>query len=145
MSYQGKVYRAQGGNEIVVASSGKVTIESGGHLAWPVETGTTTAALAAMGLSICTRGTTATGANTYTIKAPIVGVPKWIAVLLANSSDNVTVAGETTGITFGSTLMPKVVVGSAGTVAMIGRTTAIYDVINVGSTVTPAPLVSLTS
>ncbi len=30
MSYQPKVYRKQGGNELVVASGGKVTVESGG-------------------------------------------------------------------------------------------------------------------
>ena len=98
-----------------------------------------------MGLSLVTRGTTATGANNYTIKAPIIGVPKWITALLAATSETVVVAGETTGITFGSTLMPKVVISSAGCVALIGRTTAIYDVINVGSTVTPAPLVALSS
>jgi len=30
MSYNGKVYRKQGGNEIVVASGGKITVEAGG-------------------------------------------------------------------------------------------------------------------
>lgn len=33
MSYQGKVYRKQGGDELVVASGGKITVESGGELA----------------------------------------------------------------------------------------------------------------
>jgi hypothetical protein len=31
-SYQGKVYRKQGGDELVVADGGKITIESGGSL-----------------------------------------------------------------------------------------------------------------
>lgn len=33
MSYQPKVYRKQGGNELVVASGGLVTLESGGQIA----------------------------------------------------------------------------------------------------------------
>lgn len=32
MSYQPKVYRKQGGNELVVASGGKITVESGGEI-----------------------------------------------------------------------------------------------------------------
>lgn len=32
MTYQPKVYRKQGGNELVVASGGKITVESGGEL-----------------------------------------------------------------------------------------------------------------
>lgn len=32
MGYNGKVYRAQGGNEIVVASGGKITLEAGGQI-----------------------------------------------------------------------------------------------------------------
>lgn len=32
MGYNGKVYRKQGGNELVVASGGKITIEAGGEL-----------------------------------------------------------------------------------------------------------------
>lgn len=145
MSYQGKVYRAQGGNELVVASSGKITVEAGGHVAFPVETGTTATALTAMGLSLVTRGTTATGTNTYTMKAPIIGVPKWITATTATSSESVTITGVTTGVTFGSGAMPKLVFTSAGCAALIGRTTAIWDVVNVGSTVAPAPLLALTS
>lgn len=145
MSYQPLVYKKQGGAELVVASSGKITVETGGHIANHVETATTATALTAMGVSIVTRGTTATGVNAYTIKAPIIGVQKFIVALLADSSETVRIAGETTGITFGSTLMPRMVFTSAGTAHLIGRTTAIYDVINVGSTVTPAPLLALTS
>jgi hypothetical protein len=147
MSYQPKVYRKQGGDEIVVAAGGKITVESSGYVSvGAVETGTTTAALLPSGLSLVLSGTSGTGTNTYTISAPIPGVPKYIdATLVRNSSDSVTITGVTTGITFGSTLMPKLVFTSAGTASLIGRTTAIYSVVNVGSTVTPAPLLALTS
>jgi hypothetical protein len=33
MSYQAKIYRKQGGNELVVASGGVITVESGGSIA----------------------------------------------------------------------------------------------------------------
>lgn len=33
MSYQPKVYRKQGGDELVVASGGKITVETGGIIA----------------------------------------------------------------------------------------------------------------
>lgn len=35
MSYQSKVYRKQGGDELVVASGGKITVESGGAIEAP--------------------------------------------------------------------------------------------------------------
>ena len=35
MSYQAKVYRKQGGEELVVASGGKITVESGGAIEAP--------------------------------------------------------------------------------------------------------------
>jgi hypothetical protein len=143
--YQPKVYRSQGGAEIVIASSGKITQEAGGHIAVHVETGTTTAALSAMGVSLVTRGTTGTGVNTYTMNAPIIGVQKFVTALLAATSETIAITGVTTTVTFGSTLMPKMVFSSPGTAHLIGRTTAIWDVINVGSTVTPAPLLALSS
>jgi hypothetical protein len=148
MSYQGKVYRKQGGDELVVASGGKITVEAGGYaMGGAVETGSTsTTGLSAYGLSLVLSGTSGTGTNTYQMQPPVPGVPKWItATLVRNSSDSVTITGQTTTVTFGSTLMPKLVFTSAGTAALIGRTTAIWDVVNVGSTVTPAPLLALTS
>lgn len=45
MSYQPKVYRKQGGDELVIAAGGKLTVEAGGIL-----NGTNTAALVSAGL-----------------------------------------------------------------------------------------------
>jgi hypothetical protein len=42
MSYQPKVYRKQGGDELVVASGGQITVESGGAIKSAVETVITT-------------------------------------------------------------------------------------------------------
>lgn len=58
-TYQPKVYRKQGGNEIVIASGGTITMESGGVFAGPTgqavsiaQTTTTATAMTATGVAI---------------------------------------------------------------------------------------------
>lgn len=131
--YRG-IYRKQGGDELVVASSGTITLEgtlsSTGTIALgPVAAGTTTANLPAGGVSLVVAGTSGTGTNVYTIANPVIGQPKWItATAVTNAtSDHITIVGPTTTVTFGPTALPKLRFVAAGTAALVGRTTAIYD------------------
>lgn len=141
-SYNVGVYRTQGGDELVVASSGTITLEgtltSTGTVALgPVAAATTTATLPAGGVSLVTRGTTATGPNVYTIAAPVPGQPKWISCTTANSSDVARIKGASTGITFGVTgAFPFLNITETATIALVGYTTAIYHFVT-GSTATP--------
>jgi len=48
-TYQGKVYRKQGGDELIVANGGKLTVESGGAI--DASAGTTTLAAGAVALT----------------------------------------------------------------------------------------------
>lgn len=144
-TYQPKVYRTQGGNQIVVASTGNIKVESGGgidlesggqlrvadgaYLSVPVVTETTAAALSNYGVSVVTKGTTATGANTYTIDAPVAGAMKWLSVTAANSSEHVIIQANT-NVTFdpaGSKDKLKIV--APGGVTLFGVTTSAYQLV----------------
>src|SRR5512138_3105003 len=77
-TYQGKVYRKQGGNELVVASGGKITIESGGNI--DASAGTTTlkggsVALTKIGLTgiKCLAAAGKNGAGAVTLTGAAVG------------------------------------------------------------------------
>ena len=101
--YQPKVYRAQGGAELVIASGGKITVETGGYVAGYVETISTSAtALTAAGLSIVT-GTTA--GPTYLIANPITGVQKFISLVATSSgvTHRAVIAPASTGVSFDTT------------------------------------------
>jgi len=136
MSYQPLVYRKQGGDELVVASGGKITVESGGQIIeGAVASGTTTANLPAGGVSLVVAQTSGTGTNTYTLAAPVPGLQKWItATAITNAStDHVTVIGPTTTTLFLD--KPKLRFIATGTVALIGRTTLVYDVVSASTLV----------
>ena len=143
-SYQPKVYRKQGGDELVVASGGTITVESGGSIVTgPVASGTTTANLPAGGVSFVVSGSSATGTNNFTIANPVIGQPKWItATAVTNSSDCVGIVGATTTVTFGPTAMPRLKIVAAGTVQLIGRTTLIYDFVPVSTAIAYATTVA---
>lgn len=103
MTYQPKIYRKQGGNELVISSGGKITVETGGYVAGYTETISTSAdLLTAAGLSVVT-GTTA--GPTFLIADPITGVAKYIA--LAATSSGIThraiIAAASTAVTFDTT------------------------------------------
>ena len=97
MSYQPKIYRKQGGSDLVVASGGQIDIESGGHI--DLESGGYLAAAAggyianpyqALGSSqtataIVNSGVTVltgtTTGPTYVLPAPAAaGVAKWVVL-----------------------------------------------------------------
>ena len=143
-SYQPKVYRKRGGDELVVASGGTITVESGGAIvSGPVAAGTTSANLPAGGLSYVVSGSSATGTNNFTIANPVIGQHKFItATSVTNSSDCVGIVGVTTGVTFGPTAMPRLKIVAAGTVELIGRTTAIYDFIPLSTAIVFATTVA---
>jgi hypothetical protein len=110
MTYQPKIYRAQGGASLVVSSGGAITVagsvavSSGGYISSEiVQTAATSATVInAYGLTIVT-GTTV--GPTFLISNPITGVPKYIN--LAASSSGAThraiIAPASTGVSFDTT------------------------------------------
>jgi hypothetical protein len=134
-TYQPAVYKRQGGNVQVVASGGQILVEDGGTIAVPVVTETTAAALSNYGVSNVTRGTTATGANNYTMDAPVAGCVKIINCLAANTSDCVTISGNTNVSYGGGTGTPTTLkIIREGGVMLVGVSTAAWQIVG-GSTV----------
>jgi hypothetical protein len=135
MSWQPSVYRTQGGNELVVKSTGV--------LKWgELETGTTTANLSNNGISIVVGGTTATGANSYTMNAPQPGQIKFISCTTANTSDVARIVGPTTTTLFGvGTGLPRLNINRTGTVCLVGVSTLVWHVC-IDSTATPIATLS---
>lgn len=104
-TYQPYVYRKQGGNELVIASGGTITIESGGYTSEPVQTLTsadTATTVLNYGMSVLQATTTG---PTYTMAAPIVGLRKILAI--SHTSSGVThrcvVRSNSTGVAFDTT------------------------------------------
>lgn len=89
------VYRSQGGRALVVGSSGTITVEAGGsitlgssaYIADTVTTGSSGVTLPNSGHAVLTGGTTATGAKTYPVAAPVAGCVLTAHVTVANVSD----------------------------------------------------------
>lgn len=89
------IYRKQGGKELVVGSSATITVESGGsitlgssaYIADTVTTPTSGATVPNSGHLTLTGGTTATGAKTYIVSAPVAGCRLSAHVTVANVSD----------------------------------------------------------
>lgn len=144
MSYQPGVYRAQGGNELVVASTtsggtqGKITVQGqSAGIQFPVQTLTSTQT----GTNITPHGLTTlvatTTAPTYTIAAPIAaGLLKLIAITSATSAaSSVKVAAASTGIRVGVTGDNQVTITSTGVgagVVLCSASTAIWAICSPG-------------
>lgn len=131
MTYQPKVYRKQGGNELVVGSGGKITVETGGYVAGYVETISTSAtALTAAGLSIVT-GTTV--GPTYLIANPITGVPKFISLAAASSgvTHRAIIAPASTGVSFDTTGANAITLATSAIRACVlyGASTSAYKLV----------------
>lgn len=126
-TYQPKVHRRQGGDELVVASGGKITVEAGGTIESPVATGTTSANLPNHGHSNI--GSTSAAA-TYVLDAPVAGVTKTI-FCTAGSTDNVQKVDAGAGVTFESTAAERFARFTAGghALMLVGRSTTKWDVI----------------
>lgn len=154
-SYQPPVYRKQGGAELVVASSGIITVESGGsmdvesggsidiesggsitlasganlrHAVSTVATSATT--ITADGFSLVT-GTTV--GPTFLIANPKVGVVKYIHLTSTSSgaTHRAIIAPASTGVSFDTTGANQITLATSALrgVTLIGQTTAIYRVV----------------
>lgn len=131
MTYQPKIYRKQGGSELVVSSGGKITVETGGYVAGYVETVSTSAtALTAAGLSIVT-GTTV--GPTYLIANPITGVPKFISLAAASSgvTHRAIIAPASTGVSFDTTGANAITLATSAIRACVlyGASTSAYKLV----------------
>lgn len=149
-TYQPKIYRKQGGNILVVASTGQITVESGGginiesggnitiddggQIVQPVVSETTAAALSNSGVSVITKGTTGTGANTYTIDAPATGVPKYLSATAANTSEHIIVQANTNVSFDPAGSKDKLKIVAPGLYTLIGVSTAAYQVTAMSTT-----------
>jgi hypothetical protein len=134
-SYQPGVYREQGGNKLFVKSTGIIQ--------WgECDTATTAATIPNNGVTIVVGGTTATGANSYTLAAPQPGQTKYISCSTANTSDVARIIGPTTTVLFGvGTGKPRLNITDTGTVTLVGFSTLVWHVVN-GSTAAPIANVS---
>lgn len=159
MSYNAKVYRKQGGDELVVASGGKLTLESGSSFTLasdlelasgaiisfasgaafkvPIQTLTSTQTatnVTNFGLSIL-NGTT-TG-PTYTIAAPVVGYVKYISLNATSSgvTHRAIVNANTTGVSFDTTGGNQLTFATSALrgVTLVAQTTAKWRVTGVYS------------
>lgn len=128
-TYQPATYRKQGGNVFVIANGGELSVEDGGKITVPVVTETTAAALSNYGVSIVTRGTTGTGANTYTMDAPVAGALKILSVTAANSSDHVLVSGNTNVTYDPAGTKDKLKIVAPGAVVLVGQSTSAWQLV----------------
>ncbi len=125
-TYQALVYMKQGATELVVASSGLVTVESGGvinvasggavtvdsggsialsgaaYVSLPTETFSTAATLANSGLSILSNGSSAPA--TWTLTAPVAGVQKYILFATDFGASGIGYILAGAGVTFESSV-----------------------------------------
>lgn len=134
-SYQPKVYKQQGGNVMVVASGGNILVEAGGSITQPVVTETTATALANFGVSVVTRGTTATGSNAYSMAAPIAGTIKHIVALAATVSEHILIQGNTNVTYDPAGTKDKLKIVAPGLVTLVGLSTSAWGVVGLSTAV----------
>lgn len=125
-TYQPKVYRKQGAAEFVVASSGVLTVETGGQVSIPVTSESTAAStIKNYGLSIVTARAAGGGSVTHTLTAPDrAGLEKVIYCTTANTSDSIIVdVGPATLLGHGTKDLIKFSTGQ-DTVTLISASTS---------------------
>lgn len=144
-TYQPKVYRKQGGDELVVASGGAITLESGGSLTYqagaypviPIQTlGTSQTATNITNFGL-TRLTGTTTGPTYTLAAPVAGVTKYLHLNATSSgvTHRAIVNANTTGVSFDTTGGNQITLATSALrgVTLVGYTTAAWKIVGVQS------------
>lgn len=157
-TYQVKVYEKQGGAELVVASSGYITVESGGqidvesggqidvesgghidiedggYIALPSATETTAAALDTFGLSVLA---TTKEKRLYVLGAPAAGREKFITATVSGATAYASVSSTAAGAAFSvtATTSNQLRFVGIGTVHLIGKSTSRWAVVSKSTTV----------
>ena len=148
-TYQPLVYMKQGGDEMVVASSGLLTVESGGDItvesggaitiadgaaiASPVVTDTTEANLANSGVSYIANASSAL--STFIIDAPGAGKDKYIACDGTFGSTAIGYLDVGSGVTVGSTQRHMSIKSAYASMHLMGITTTYWELVaGTGST-----------
>ena len=143
------VYRAQGGNEVVVGTTGRITgntsdnwtlnesnltLGTSGNVLLPVSTASTASDITNNGVSSVS-ATTAAGNNTYTIAAPVAGTIKWINCTGANSSDAVIISASTAVTFLAGASQNKLKIIAKGLLPLAGISSTVYSTITVSTAV----------
>lgn len=153
MSYNSAIYRKQGGKELVVASSGDITVESGGEITlqsgaiqtfqsggyfkYPVQTLTSTQTgtnAINFGLTVLTGTTTG---PTYTLAAPVAGVPKQFSMTSSSSgaTHRAVIRSNSTGVSFDTTGGNQVTLATSALrgISLVGASTVSWRIVGVYS------------
>ena len=154
-TYQVKVYEKQGGAELVVASSGYITVESGGqvdvesgghidlesggyisvadggYIQLPVVTDTTAAALENSGVSVIK---TTSVKRIFQLGAPAAGKEKYVVatVAAATSWASITSTGANANARFmliGASTHKQVRMAATGVVHLVGQSSTLWIVV----------------
>lgn len=138
-TYLPKIYRKQGGLELVVASGGTITYEAGATIDGsadgvaikePVQTVSSSATtITAYGLTLLT-GSTA--GPSYLIANPVIGAKKQIILVPGTSAatQRATIQGGTTAVSFSSTGKNLITLATSAlrSCSLVGVSTAAYHV-----------------
>jgi len=128
-TYQPKIYKKQGGTQLVIASGGSVEV--------PVQVLTsadTATSVTNFGLTVLQATTTG---PTYTMEAPLIGLCKHIAI--SHTSSGVThrcvLRSDSTGTQFDSTGGNQITFATSATrsVTIVAQSTAIWKIVGVYS------------
>lgn len=155
-TYQVNVYEKQGGSELVVASSGYITVESGGqvdvesgghidlesggyisvadggYIQLPVVTDTTAAALENSGVSVIA---TTAEKRIYHLGVPVAGKEKFIIATVSGATayasiSSTAAAATATFLIDGASTHKQVRITASGAVHLIGQTSTLWVVVS---------------
>lgn len=131
-TYQPLVYMKQGGDELVVASAGLITVEDGGKIALPVVVDTTAANLANFGISTIVNASSAL--STFVLDAPEAGAQKFIRCDGTFGSTAIGYIDAGSGVSISSTQRYMSIKNAYATLHLVGiNTTSWFVASAVGS------------